>query len=547
MKVLLVLCVLCGCAIQGLALDREAFTFTSYDLNVRIEPEQQRLAVRGKITLRNDSGKPQSNLALQISSSLDWRSIRTNSKAAQFITQEYDSDIDHTGSLSEAIVSFPKEIPPNGTVEFEVGYEGTVPLDTSRLTRVGVPQEKAKHADWDQISKTFTAVRGIGYVTWYPVGTEDASLSDGNTVEETIGRWQSKEANAEMLVSLQSTAGTAMFSGTPSAGKATKFSAPQSGLLEPTFVIANYQVLKPADGIRVFYSEGQKDSAEAYADVAARAEPLFKDEHRAADLDVISLPDVEAQPFVTEGMLLTPLTSAMTNQAELAIVYAKARQLSRSPRAWIEDGLAHYAQAKFIEAQKGRQAALDYMKSHASGLVEAEKKADAARSLVTSPDDVFLQVKAMYVWWMLKDMLDKKLTDALLSYQAADDKDISYMPQLIAKDSQRDLQWFFDDWVYHDHGLPDFKVDSVFVTPIQTGGFLVTISIENLGTAGAEVPFVLQTKTTEIRKSLEVRAKSKASIRIETQSEPQQVTVNDGSVPETDTGNNVYKIEGESH
>ena len=33
------------------SLDREAFTFTSYDLNVRVEPEQQRLGVRGKITL----------------------------------------------------------------------------------------------------------------------------------------------------------------------------------------------------------------------------------------------------------------------------------------------------------------------------------------------------------------------------------------------------------------------------------------------------------------------------------------------------------------
>ncbi len=536
MKVFCILLVLCGSAF---ALDREAFTFTNYDLNVRVEPEQQRLAVRGKITLRNDSGKPQSNLSLQISSSLDWRSIRVNGKAAQFVTQEYDSDIDHTGSLSEAIVSFPKEIPPNGTVEFEIGYEGTIPLDTSRLTRVGVPQEKAQHADWDQISKGFTAVRGIGYVTWYPVGTEDASLSDGNTVEETIGRWQAKEATAEMDVSLQSTAGTAMFSGT--AGKATRFSTEQSGILVPTFVIANYQVLKPADEIRVFYPEGQKDSAQAYADVAAQAEPLFEGEHRAA-LDIISLPDNEAQPFVTEGMLLTPLVSPMTNEAELAIVYAKARQSVRSPRAWIEDGLAHYAQAKFIETQKGRQAALDYMQAHASGLVEAEKKTDAARSLTSSSDDVFLQVKSMYVWWMLEDMLEKKLEGALGNYQASEDKDANYLPQLIAKEAGRDLQWFFDDWVYHDRGLPDFRVDSVFTTPVETGGFLVTVSVENLGSAGAEVPFVLQTKTTEIRKRLEVRAKAKASIRIETQAEPVQVTVNDGSVPESDMGNNIYKM-----
>ena len=41
------------------AIDRNAFTFTRYDLNVRIEPEQQRIGVRGTITLRNQSASPQ--------------------------------------------------------------------------------------------------------------------------------------------------------------------------------------------------------------------------------------------------------------------------------------------------------------------------------------------------------------------------------------------------------------------------------------------------------------------------------------------------------
>ena len=48
MKFLRVLCVLCGLLVQAHAIDREAFTFTDYDLDVRIEPEQQRLAVRGQ-------------------------------------------------------------------------------------------------------------------------------------------------------------------------------------------------------------------------------------------------------------------------------------------------------------------------------------------------------------------------------------------------------------------------------------------------------------------------------------------------------------------
>src|SRR6266550_4265108 len=107
MRFLCVLCALCGCAFQASALDREAFTFTSYDLDVRVEPEQQRLAVRGKLTLRNDSASAQKNLCLQISSTLDrretgairhpalhlgyrphWRTLRGNCDAAAASSSE---------------------------------------------------------------------------------------------------------------------------------------------------------------------------------------------------------------------------------------------------------------------------------------------------------------------------------------------------------------------------------------------------------------------------------------------------------------------------
>src|SRR5207247_10132727 len=117
MRFLCVLCALCGCAFQASALDREAFTFTNYDLDVRIEPEQQRLAARGKLTLRNDSASAQKNLALQISSTLDWRSIQFEGKPAQFVSPVYTSDIDHTGPLSEAIVTFPHPVPPRAAVD----------------------------------------------------------------------------------------------------------------------------------------------------------------------------------------------------------------------------------------------------------------------------------------------------------------------------------------------------------------------------------------------------------------------------------------------
>ena len=150
----------------------------------------------------------------------------------------------------------------------------------------------------------------------------------------------------------------------------------------------------------------------------------------------------------------------------------------------------------------------------------------------------------MYVWWMLRDMVGEAvLKKAIAAYRPEKDKEPSYMPRLIATQTQRDLEWFFDDWVYRDRGLPDFKVESAFPRKNMTGSFMVTITVDNLGTAGAEVPVIVKFKGGEIMKRLEVRAKDKAVIRIEVPADPQEIVVNDGSVPESNMANNTFKLE----
>ena len=47
----------------------------------------------------------------------------------------------------------------------------------------------------------------------------------------------------------------------------------------------------------------------------------------------------------------------------------------------------------------------------------------------------------------------------------------------------------------------------------------------------------------EIGRRLEVRAKSKGVIRVETSGAPLEIVVNDGSVPESNPTNNTFKIE----
>jgi hypothetical protein len=569
MKFLGVVCVIC-CSLGARSLDREAFTFTKYELTVRVEPEQQRLGVRGKITLRNDSDSPQRSLSLQVSSSLNWSSIKFEGKPIEFVSQTYTSDIDHTGGLSEAIVVFPQPVAPKQTIELDIGYEGVIPQDTTRLTRIGVPADTAKHTDWDQIGRSFTAVRGIGYVAWYPVATEAASLSDGDSVEETSGKWKKRQSGCTMSLLFESTSSAQIFfSGTPAMAEVgvedgiksiRAFSMIRPGVSVPTFLIANYaDINKREVNLIVRYLPGQEQAANEYADVGAESDYAGLRVRKAPQLEVFGLPDQDAASFVTQGLLLTPFNFPLHNDALLNMIYAKGRILIPATEAWIQEGVARYSQVAFIESLQSRQAALDYMRARQIALVEAEKEIETAntsrlpdpgtaRSLIHAGDGEYLQTKAMYVWWMLRDIVgETALKGALFNYKVTDDTSPGYMENLIESQTHRDLHWFFDDWVYHDRGLPDFRIASVYPSALASGGYMVTVTVENRGDAGAEVPVTLHMHTGEESQRLVVPGKSKASVRIQATSLPQEVTVNDGSVPESDVNNNEYKIESGNH
>lgn len=569
MKCLSVLCFLTASVTSCFSLDREAFTFTKYDLHVRVEPEQHRLEARGTVILRNDSSAPQRNAVLQISSSLTWRSIQSDRKPLQFVSQPYESDIDHTGALSEAILSLPTEVAPGGTVELALGYEGVIVLDATRLTRIGVPERTAMHSDWDQIGTAFTAVRGVGYVAWYPVAMESVSLSDGNAVFETIGKWKSRHANSEMDVVFGATTVKKQedihFSGTPSlltmgspdptgTAEYRAFGTARFGSDVPTFVLAEYQTL-PAKGLSVVeHFPNDKEAAAACVDAISKIDSSARVGRFEPKLHILQLADPDAAPFATEGMLLTPMKAPMAPSAELMLAYAYGREQVPSPRWWVHDGLGRYSQAAYLRGQKGRAAALEYLKSRLPILLEAEKRTGTGdhgdktnagndRALINSSDEAYVQTKAMYVWWMLNDMLDNRLLGLMISYQAPSDATPEYLQHLLVGTEKRGLQWFFDDWLYHDRGLPDFRVESAFPRQASQGNYLITVRIENLGNAGAEVPVTVRFEGGETTERVEVRAKAKGVVRVATPKPPTEIVVNDGSIPESDMSNNVFKVE----
>ncbi|MGA2236907.1 MAG: hypothetical protein ABSG23_15670 [Terriglobales bacterium] len=578
MKFLCVLCVLGGFASAAWALDREAFTITKYDLEIRLEPEQQRLGARGKITLRNGSARPQKIAALQISSSLNWLSIRVDGKPVQFVSQAYISDIDHTGALSEAIVTLPAGIKLKDSVEIEVGYEGVIPLDATRLTRIGVPEEIAKHTSWDQISPSFTAVRGAGYVAWYPITTESADFSEGNSLFEVADRWKAREAGSEFRAKVTmsresgerpplmicSPGGDAMIEEISRAQLVSALcSWTRLGTVTPTFALANYQ-----DGSKppfyLFSLLGHEEGAAKYSNALDPAMKFVSGwfGQPTAPIAIADLADPNSAPFESGTLLMASMAAEDSKLAGINLVHELVHSALPSSRPWVYEGLAHFAEAMYRQEQGGRQAALDLLGLHRAAFLDSEKDVAAAlqkdvgqkvveQKIVGQPlaatfDETYYRSKAAYVWWMLCDMIgDDALKQAIRKYRAEDDKDPKYVEQLIESAAKRDLGWFFEDWVYQDRGLPDFHVQSVHPWTTEKGVQFITVTLENLGNAGAEVPFTILFEGGEITKRIEVRAKGTATTRVEVPGTASEIVINDGSVPESDLTNNVFQIGGQ--
>src|SRR5271165_1861344 len=573
---LIVFCL--GLAASSAALDREAFTITRYQLEVQIDRASHVMAVTGRLTLRNDSTSPQKNVVLQVSSSFSWNGIAFNGKPVEWIGNDYTSDIDHTGRLSEAIATLPKEVPPTATIDLDIQYGGTVTPDSTRLTRMSAPQEMALRNDWDQISERFTAIRGLGYVVWYPVSIPAVSMSDGSAVFEAIDAWklryQRSEFDAHISVlsgsarlciagnAMKSTCGEVSETADPRTGERTMqvsniLQLSGLGQTVPAFAVADYAELD-RPGIAVFHTPDKLSLARDFAAAAEDNEPVLNEWLPPSSVQkatVIELTDPNANPYQIGSVLFTPLRQSQTPTLELLLMPVQVAARFSSPRRWIEDGLQRFLQSISVDRRAGRKSALQFLNEYLPALVSTDVAADTGASgskdqsqntLVNTSDEILLRGKGAFVFWMLRDMLgDAVLQHALAAYRPSEDSSPSYFQSLLEEGRKHDLEWFFDDWVYRDRGLPDFRVDSVYARPVLDDPnqlSLVTVTIENRGTAGAEVPVLIQTASGERTVRILSPAHQRVSARSQVPGSPTKVVVNDGSVPVLSSKDDTYDV-----
>jgi hypothetical protein len=559
--------------------ERSSLTFLAYDLDVRLVPRQESLAVRASFTVRNDGDKPLKRLALQLSSTLKWEQIRTEGANIAFAQHFVDSDTDHTGAVNEAIVTLPRELAPKQELKLETLYSGLASLNAERLERIGAPTLSGERSDWDQVSPDFIGLRGFGNVVWYPVSAPVAMLGDGAKLFAEIGRQKLRQQQARVAITVTSeftadalAPNLAVLDGQVVAVVQT--AAPQNaypgvvtatlpatvlGFSNPSLFLLRREKVE-GNGVRIHPAYDDLDSTPSITTAANLVTPLIQQWLGAkpgAPVTVVGLPEANDIPAEEGTVFFTGFKATPDpKDIESAVVHSVARAYFRSPRVWLAEGVPQFLGSLWVEQIQGRETALEAMNSArgALALAEPNNPGDAVgQSLIQAYDPVYYRTKANYVLWMLRDLAgDDHLATALQAYSPQQDTTPDYFEKLVEKSSGKDLKWFFDAWVYQDLGLPDLSITGVFpskslgANQAGDGQWLVAFDVANDGYAEAEVPVTLTSTTTSITERLRIPARGKLSHRILIGGLPTEVRVNDGTVPELQDSIHIRKLTPEA-
>ena len=489
------------------------------------------------------------------------------------------TDADHTGYAQEAVITLPKPLAPGASVTLSVLYAGTIRQSSSRLELIGTPAARADHTDWDAIVPTSdagaTALRGFGNVLWYPVSAPLALLGDGNKLFAEVAHQRRLNTDASIALHL-----TVEYRGDPpdgaifdghleplahvaddrdqlvadARGVATAdFPLAPIGLRLPSLFLTAQDAAPAADGVLEVVTP-RPEAIPPYAEAAQAVAPLLAEWFGPRPRQPLLLLDHAGEPFADHALLVGQL-AANAQPVTIAplLVDGLTHAWFASAHPWMSEGLAEFMRLLWTEKVQGRDAAMAELATIEGQVAFAEPAASGSagkegapgEALVGAGSPAIYRTKAATVWWQLREILgESTLQKVLIAYRKSEaanpefDRDPQAMQKTIERISGRGLNWFFDDWVYHDHGLPDLSIVEVNPRPVpasagKSGGFLVAVEVRNAGDAAAEVPVTVRSGTAlTASERLLIPAHSSASTRVLFGGTPETVEVNDGSVPE---------------
>lgn len=555
--------------------EREAIRFTAYDMDVHLDTARRRIGVRALLTVRNAGSAPLKRIPLQISSTLAWDRIRVDGQDVQFPVATLNSDADHTGQLHEAAAPLAVPLEPGKSVKLDVTYSGEIAPNAKRLEAIGAPNQQALNSDWDGIGTDFTGLRGFGDVVWYPVASVPALLGNGAQLFNEIGRQKLWLTGASFTLRLTvefphgqaptvavinghsvplgvSDTGSDELPGVATAS----LDASTLGFEAPSLFVA-VRNRHAAANMSLWTRVENDGAADSWSDADAQVTPFLKNwlgDRPRTELTVLDLPEAGDAPFEDGAFLATGVQAGAAEQISRILAHALTHAYIESPQAWLDEGVADFMSTVWIERQHGRAQALSALEAsrQALALVEPSSPGESAgEPLPEAYTPIYYRTKAAYVLWMLRNLTsDQALSTALRAYEAAEDaKDPGGRPaaqpgfeKLLEQAGNRDLSWFFADWVNADHGLPDLSIDHVYPSPAEAGNWLVAVDMSNSGYAAAEVPLTVRSAATSVTRYVRIPAQGKTVQRILIMGQPTQVRLNDGSVPEVEASEHVTDL-----
>jgi hypothetical protein len=560
--------------------ERDAVTFTAYDLDVHLEPAKNSMTVRAVLKVRNDGKDPLAHIPLEISSTLKWERIDLDGKDVPFTVATLNSDTDHTGQLHEAAITLAEPLAPGAAIEVDATYSGTITPSAQRLTMLGTPDDLALHSDWDGIGLDFTGLRGFGNVVWYPVAAEPVILGDGARLFDEVGQVKLRSASARFrlrltdefphgeapaiaLVNGWSVALSVVDPPNPVGGVAGVATADTGettlGFTAPSLFVAR-RTAHEATNATLWSTSADEGNIGTWTTTAAAVSPFLAGwlgVQPRSKLTILDLPDAGDAPFESGALLATPIGADAAHALERVLAHAltyawlpaaKDGPEARPIPAWLDEGVAYFMGTLWLEKMDGRYKAMESLESARPALAMAEPSSpgeDAGQPLAQAYAPAYYRTKAAYVLWMLRDMVgDEALSVALRDYYSAlaAGRPASF-EKVLERASNKNLSWFFADWVDADKGLPDLAIDGVYPEAAEAGNTLVAVDISNSGYASAEVPVTVSTLggPSEAHRVV-VPSRGKTTVRILVLGKPTEVQVNDGTVPETEATVHIRKL-----
>ncbi len=558
--------------------ERNAATFTAYDLDVHLIPATSHIAVHAKLKIRNDGQQPLARLAMQLSSSLHWDEVALRTAAvipASFTQQTIETDADHTGQVSEVVVTLPQPLAQHAEIDLDVFYSGAITPNAGRLERIGAPHADALAADWDAIAADTTGLRGFGNVLWYPVAAAPVFLGDAAKLFDAVGHAKLRQSAAvtHLHLAIEYTGeppATAYFCGrrepllalpvdanqpvAQAVGVATAdFAAQPLGFRVPSLFLTDRNANITGGGL-IAAITGQQDALLDYAAAAKLVQPMLSDWLGSTPLHSLTLLDHSGQPFEDGAFVVAPMQLAKPADLAPEMVHLLSHAWFDSSHPWMEEGVAQLMSLLWIERTQGREAAVAALQQSAQPLALAEPDMDdpqaTGQSLLAASGDVYYRTKAAAVFWMLRSLAgDEALKQTLRSYRGhpALDRDPESFEHELEQAANKDLRWFFDDWVYRDRGLPDLSIVAVTPSerPARPGSdptWLIAVEVKNDGAAAAEVPVTVRSTGLSTTEWLRIAGHSNGILRISFAGRPQEILVNDGTVPEVRTSMHIRQV-----